>query len=177
MRKLWPGLVLMLVAAAATHFLVLKSIPSFVMSKARTAFQDRGMPVNYWVGSSRITTQTQTVVRPSPDLAYVVCLFDVSDGPVSISAPAWDAYGSLSIFDGQTNNVYVTSLKASDAAPTGVIVAKNRYSEPGGNANGVPIVMIKGEGLALVRRLAPTADAYASASELIAPAKCEKFGE
>jgi len=176
MRRFIPGLIILVIAAAVTHFFVLKAIPSFVMSKARSAFQDRGMPLNYWVGSSRITPQTQTVVRPSPDLAYVICLFDVSDGPVSISAPAWDEYGSLSIFDGQTNNVYVTSLKASDAAPTKIIVAKNRYSEPGGNANGVPIVMIKGEGLALVRRLAPTEDAYARASELIAPAKCEKLG-
>ncbi len=175
MRRFIPGLVMLIIAAAVTHLLVLKASPSFVMSKARSAFQEGGMSLNHWVGSPRITPQTQTVVRPSPDLAYAICLFDVSDGPVSISAPAWDEYGSLSIFDEQTNNIYVTSLKASDAAPTRILVAKNRYSEPGGQANGVPIVMIGGEGLALVRRLAPTAEAYARASGLVAPAVCEKF--
>ena len=177
MRRFIPGLVILVLTALVTHFLVLKAIPSFVMSKARTAFQERGMPLHHWVGSSRITPQTQTVVRPSPDLAYVICLFDVRDGPVLISAPTWDAYGSLSIFDEQTNNIYVTSLKTSDAAPSQIVLARPGYSEPGGTTNGMPIVTMKGEGLALVRRLAPTVQAYERASGLIGEAKCEKFGD
>ena len=176
MRHLWLGFAIFAVAAFGTHYLVLKAIPSFVMSKARSTFQERGMPLNYWVASSRITPQTQTVVRPSPDLAYGICLFDVRDGPMLISAPTWDEYGSMSIFDDQTNNVFVTSLKTSDAAPTGIVVARPGQ-DLGAAVSDRPVVTLKGEGLALIRRLAPTAQTYASAADLIAAAKCEPMTE
>jgi uncharacterized membrane protein len=50
----------------------------------------------------------QPVVRPSPDLAYSSCPYDLSNGPIAIDvAPVPGRYTSLSIFDAATDVIFV----------------------------------------------------------------------
>ena len=142
------------------------------MGKAQSMLESQGAPQYQWVASPRQTPQTQRIVRPSPDLSYAICRFDVSDGPVLITAPGWDGYGSLSVFDDQTNNVFVVSLDGED---TSVIL--NSASSPteysGDMASSVNTIKVKGTGIALIRRLAPTDDAHEAAAKLVAGARCD----
>ena len=147
------------------HLFVLTSLPSFIMGKAHQTFEAQGIPENVFVASPRQTPQTQRIVRPSPDLAYAICRFDTTTGPVFINAPAWDGYGSLSIFNSKTDNVFVANL-GPDSDFQGIEVRRPAEN----NREGA--LKLDGRGIALIRRLAPTQDQYDAAADLVAQASC-----
>ncbi|MDJ0920235.1 MAG: DUF1254 domain-containing protein [Henriciella sp.] len=169
MRWMVSCLVLV-ISAVVTHYFVLTSIPGFIMTKAHETFEAQGLPVNTWVASPRQTPQTQRIVRPSPDLSYAVCRFNTEDGPVRISAPIWDGYGSLSIFNDQTDNIFVGGLSQGSGFE-GVVAAGP--DGPSVGPNGEPVVQIEGWGVALIRRLAPSEDRHVQAAGLVSGAVCE----
>jgi len=55
------------------------------------------------------THESRSVVAPSPDLLYALCVFDVSAGPVRISARRPQGYWSLSLYDGNSDNFFRTN--------------------------------------------------------------------
>lgn len=167
------------ITAFGAHYFTIRAVPGFIMNKVQSTFEAQGLPLNRFVASPRQTPETQRVVRPSPDLSYAVCRFDVSDGPVVISAPAWDGYGSLSIFDDQTNNVFVASL---DGKAASVILHKQGEApEVSGRGSvgyvseGHATLQISGAGIALIRRLAPTDELHELSTARVADAICKKI--
>ncbi|AXE65383.1 hypothetical protein BBF93_14995 [Hyphomonas sp. CACIAM 19H1] len=174
MRAFLTGLAAFAITFLIAHFVVLSALPGKIMSTVRGQMVERGMPVHAWAMSPRVTPESQPVVRPSPDLAYAICLIDLSNGPVELSVPAWPEYGSLSIFEADTDNVYAGSLDARAEGTPGirrVIVALEgqdlyQYGEA------EQVIVSKPEALALIRRLAPSQAAYEAAAALIPASRC-----
>ncbi len=168
------GFATFVIGFAAAHFIALNALPGYIMSTARDRLVGGGIETHTWNMSPRVTPQTQTIVRPSPDLAYAICLIDVSAGPVVLSVPTWPEYGSLSIFDADTDNVYAGSLDARlpDAPGTRrIIVALAGQTVEA--ADGVDVVTVKQpEALALIRRLAPSQGLYDAAAALVPISTC-----
>lgn len=154
------------VIAAAAHFMTLQAAPGFIMGRAMEAMKQRGVPLHAFILTPRTTPQTQTVVRPSPDLAYSVCRFDFSqlDGPLVVRMAAWDRYSSLSFFDAETNNFL--TLRGDGELREVVLHGPEMKAPDGARAPSA-------KGLILIRRLAPSRADYArvtgvSASDLCA---------
>ncbi len=174
MRPFLTGLAAFVVTFLLAHFVVLSALPGRIMSTVRERMADTGLPLHAWTMSPRMTPETQTVVRPSPDLAYAICLIDVSEGPVELSVPAWPEYGSLSIFEADTNNIYAGSLDARADGATGVrrviVALEGQDLYEYGDAE--QVIVSKPEVLALIRRLAPSQAAYEAAAALIPASRC-----
>lgn len=164
MRLIIP-LIVFVLSGVLGHFFVLTNIPSFIMGKAHQTFESQGLPENMFIASPRQTPQTQRIVRPSPDLAYAICRFDTISGPVFINAPTWDGYGSLSIFNSKTDNVFVADL-GPDSDFQGIEVRRAAEN----NREGA--LKLDGRGIALIRRLAPTQEQYDVAASLVSGATC-----
>ena len=64
------GLTALVAGLVAVHFAALYALPGYIMGKARSRFADAGLPVHAWQIAPRVSPQTQSIVRPSPDLAY-----------------------------------------------------------------------------------------------------------
>lgn len=178
MRSFLTGLVAFLVTFALAHFVVLNGLPGKIMSKVRDRMTSNGVPVHHWQTGGRAAPDNQTIVRPSPDLAYAICLIDLSDGPVEITAPSWNEYGSLSVFSARTDNVYAGSLDARVAGTPDmrrvVVALPDQDVSAAGEAD---VVRVKQpEALTLIRRLAPTDEAYAAAAALIPESSCGPLG-
>jgi|GEM_PF-2450290 len=153
MKKL-IAISLFVVAIITAHVLTLRSVPSVIMTKAIAAMGKRGIPEYKFVLSEPVTLETQTIVRSSPDLAYSICLFDLSNGPVFVSGAKWHGYGSLTIFDGVTDAVYIASLDAADTNISGsvVLTMDDKFI-----SKEHPVAILnKPKGIALIRRLAPS---------------------
>jgi uncharacterized membrane protein len=168
------GIATFIIGFAAAHAVVLNALPGQIMSKARERMTGSGIPVHQWQMSPRVTPQTQTIVRPSPDLAYAICVIDVTDGPVRLTVPTWPEYGSVSIFDASTDNVYAGSLDArlpdSPGTRTIIVALEGQTVEA---AEGVDVVTVKKpEALALIRRLAPSQGLYDAAAALVPVSTC-----
>jgi len=168
------GIATFVIGLATAHLIVLNALPGYIMSQARERMTGSGIAPHEWRMSPRVTPETQTIVRPSPDLAYAICVIDVTDGPVTLTVPTWPEYGSLSIFDASTDNVYAGSLDARlpDAPGTRtVIVALEGQTIQ--TAEGVDLVTLKApEALALIRRLAPSQGLYDAAAALVPVSTC-----
>ncbi len=153
----WLGAAaLFLVCVAAGHVLALRAAPEFIMSRAMAAMADRGVPLHGFVLSPRITPETQTVVRPSPDLAYSICRFDLAAAPggIRVRAGAYDGMSSISVFDDQTVNIATVRVEAEPAEF--ILTGQDTPADPA-----LPAIEPGSErGLILIRRLAPTAAAY-----------------
>ncbi|MEO1641743.1 MAG: DUF1254 domain-containing protein [Pseudomonadota bacterium] len=167
------AIILFGISAIGAHFLTLHLVPSVIMNATQTRLADQGLPPNQWAASPRMTPQTQTIVRPSPDLSYSICRFDVREGAVLIKAPGWDGYGSLSVFDARTNNVFVANLDGEDAGV--LLYHPNRPPKQEGrfySRQNEETIAFSGEGLALIRRLAPDAETHERAVDLVDQAVC-----
>ncbi|MEM8615554.1 MAG: DUF1254 domain-containing protein [Pseudomonadota bacterium] len=173
MRRWWMAIIVFAVAAIGAHFATVYALPGIIMDRAQAQLSERGADPYTWLASPQQTPQTQQIVRPSPDLSYAICLFDMADGAVLISAPAWEGYASLSVFDARTNNVFVTSLDGQDGRvllhnPAVPLIEEGRFYLKGDE----PVVTLKGKGLALIRRVAPGAQRHAAAESLIEESVC-----
>ena len=67
----------------------------------------------------RADASARTVVRPSPDLLYTACVFDVSERPLHITAPVQDSYVSIAGFAADTSNFFAINDAAVQPGPDG----------------------------------------------------------
>jgi uncharacterized membrane protein len=149
---------LALVLGAAAHAAIVFYAPSIIMDRAYKMIGQRGTPVHGFQLGPQMRPDTQSVVRPSPDLAYSGCRYDLALAPdgVRVRMAAFDGYSSLSFFDAQTNNFL--TLRGDGAVREVVLTRENSPSE---------------RGIILIRRLAPTDADYARVEQIAVNDECK----
>lgn len=128
----WLGpLVFGLILAAATAWAAIGAIPYGLMNVAMERLGQGG--INTMSHGNLATPARQPVVRPSPDLAYSTCPYDLSAGPLAIDvAPVPGRYSSLSIFDAATDVIFVRNDVEAGGKPFRIIVAREGQAVPAG---------------------------------------------
>lgn len=159
MRR-WVGpLLVLLVCAAVVHVVALRQAPGFIMTRAMEALAERGVALHRFTPPRRVTPQSQTVVRSSPDLYYALCRYDLSNPGMRLELRmgAWPDYQSLSFFDARTDNF--ATLRGTGKAVRVALLP------PGSAPADGAIVSPSAKGVILIRRLAPSAERFAAAAE------------
>lgn len=159
--KSWIGPVAVLLASAVgAHWATLQYAPSVIMDRALTTLKNRGVAKHAFTTPQRITPQTQVVVRSSPDLFYSLCRYDLSefDGTLKITMGEWPDYQSLSFFDGSTNN-FAKFRGTGKSVSVRLVRPDLEYLDPDA------VVSPTNRGVVLIRRLAPTQEAFDAAAE------------
>ncbi|MEH3099057.1 DUF1254 domain-containing protein [Sphingomonas adhaesiva] len=147
----WMGpallaLVVALVACQAT----LRRTPDVLMAAAERRLAKAG-GVNAFAHTPLATSRSRAVVRPSPDLAYSACVFDLSKGPVTVDvAPVPARYWSLSVFDARTDVAFVRNNLEAQGQPIRVTLVTPGQAAPAGYE---PVAVRGGHGVALIRIL------------------------
>lgn len=161
-----------LVIAILAHFAYVNAVPRMLMSVAMSRIA--GGERNAWRLAPRVTPDSRTIVRPSPDFAYSACSYDLSHGPVRIDVAPWDGYWSLSLYADNSDNFFVVDDREVEG---GVHVMLSR-SRPADNTDAsVRVVQSPSvRGIALIRRLAPNADAYNAAAVAARGDACASAG-
>ncbi len=173
MRSTFAPLTLAALLGAAAHFGILHYAPTFIMDRAYTMLGQRGTPLHGFNLAPRMTAETQSVVRPSPDLAYSACRFDLSSAPngVRVAMGQFSGYSSLSFFDAQTNNF--RTIRGNVEAQETVLL------RPAGGTPYAPVTEAEDvthspsqKGIILIRRLAPTEEEYVAAAKAAQGDEC-----
>jgi uncharacterized membrane protein len=178
MKRLVIPILIFIFAVIVGHVFTLKAAPAIIMKKAMQTMQARGLPLHKFVLGGRVTPQTQTVVRPAPDLVYSICLFDfsVTNRPLEIRAGFWADYGSVSFFDARTNN-FATVRVGVDGQNTDAkiyLITKDINKPMGGEVGSAQIITSPSErGLILIRRLAPSAEKYQQVQDVAKADLCQ----
>jgi len=118
-------LALALVVAVVTHLATVWLLPRVVMRvAARGMAEASGAGFNHAMFPPRADDTSRTIVRPSPDLVYAACAFDLSDGPLRIQATVpRDTYWSLSMFAGNTDNFFVVNDRGTTSRTLDLVLA------------------------------------------------------
>ncbi len=147
----WIGpLIVAVLAALAAWYTTLAAAPMVIMDRAWEQLAAQS-GFNRMAHGPLVTAESQFVVRPSPDLAYSVCAFDLTQGPLRVHAhPVPDHYWSLTVFDSETNVAFVESDRDSKGAPVEVILATADQTVPAGVRT---VTMPGAKGVALLRVL------------------------
>ncbi|WEK41821.1 MAG: DUF1254 domain-containing protein [Candidatus Sphingomonas colombiensis] len=150
MMRRWAGpIVLALVLGLITYYVTLSRTPQTLMAAAVSRLGKGGM--NSFTHAPLATSKSRAVVRPSPDLAYSTCPFDLSKGPLAVAVAAVPAnYWSLSVFQANTDVAFIRNNIETGGKPVAVVVAQEGQAVPAG----AEVVRVKGaRGVALIRIL------------------------
>ena len=152
MRRWLFRIVATLLLAAAFHVLTVVAYPRAIMLALAWKGKDLGQKSNMLYHGPRVTAASRTVVRPSPDLLFSVCAYDVSKAPLRISASVPDTYWSLSFFASNTDNFFVINDREVKANPAEIVLVGPgmSYKTPG---NAQVVTSPSNRGVALIRIL------------------------
>ena len=127
-------------------------------------------PENAFVHSPPTRADRQLVVRPSPDLLYSICVFDVSAGAVLVDVPPIARhYWSVSIFDARTDVAAVRSDRDTGGGPARLALVARGQAAPAGY-DAVPLAHPRG--IALIRVLVSGDDDVRAVDPLRQQASC-----
>lgn len=152
---------------------VLAMIPQWLMALAVARIAGQAGAINAFAHAPLVTAKSRAIVRPSPDLLYSSCPFDISAAPLLIDAtPVAAPYWSLSIFDAQTNAVFVRNDRAGPN-PVRVAVIAPGQAAPAGYA---PVRVKGARGIALIRILIDRSQPIAAIDAARRTARCRLAG-
>lgn len=127
------------------------ALSTFGLMEAAIRKVSAGAGVNVMRYGTLPTAANQPIVRPSPDLVYSTCPYDLSDGPVLVSmSPVAGRYSSLSIFDARTDVVFIRNDMQAKGKPFRIILARQGQKVP----SGAEVIRVNYDrGIALIRLL------------------------
>lgn len=171
-RWLFPVLIGVLLAVGA-YQVALVNAPRFLMSAAIRRVVAAGR-FNAMTHAPLATARSRAVVRPSPDLAYSTCVFDLTPGPVEVAVPSLPApYWSLSVFDARTDVAFVRNNRDARGRPIRIFIAGQSQPVP----RGAPVVRVTGaRGIALLRVLVEDRARFAPLDRARRAAGCRILG-
>lgn len=130
LRENWRYIVVVLAIAFGTYLATVALLPRLVMAVALNKMSSvHGF--NAMTHSPRATSAARAVVRPSPDLLYSACPFDLdkAGGMLRVHTDGMpNTYWSVSIFDAQTDNIF--ALNDSHARNGGIDFILKRSNTP-----------------------------------------------
>ncbi|MEK7661638.1 MAG: DUF1254 domain-containing protein [Pseudomonadota bacterium] len=144
-------LIITIVALAIGHFAYIFLSPYVFMGVAMKRLSNGWTMTNQFIQGPQTTMHSRQIVRPSPDMAYAACVYDLRNGPIHIRAAPWDDYMSISVFAANGDNIYSVNDRE---APNGVdfYLAKPTIVTRASNT----VYSRSSRGIILDRRLAPT---------------------
>jgi uncharacterized membrane protein len=128
----WIGpIIVALIAGVGGYAAALHWYPDVLMRIASHKLAGGETNTMYHAGLTR--AELQPVVRPSPDLLYSSCAFDLSDHPLRVTAaPVPGHYSSVSVYDSHTNVARIVNDEALAGRPKSFVLAREGQVVPPG---------------------------------------------
>ncbi len=155
---------LFLISVAGGHLIVFEAIPRLAMKATVAPWIAARGQANVALYPGLPNEQSRSVVLPSPDLAYVACAFDLSDGPVRVTVSIPETYWLASFFDMRTDTF--ATLGRSDLAGSDQILLATARQARSLEPSSAPTVIAPGRrGIVLVRMFVPDRAEYGALRE------------
>lgn len=162
-----------LLAGLSGFWLTLNQVPGFIMSRATERLTADGVTTNMASHAPPVSETSRRVVRPSPDILYSICPFDLAHAPLLIEVP-WPedgSYASVSFYDANSNNFAVISDRDVETNFTTISLAHRFESYVPGEADQSVSAPTK-TGIILYRRIVSAADTTQVALQERAAFRC-----
>lgn len=128
MKKWIVGTVLgIIVVALLVHIIVVIQTPYIAMDMAEEKFD---IERNTLAHTGPPDENSREVVRPSPDLVYSICVYDVGENAILFTAPVPNSYWSISGYAEDTHNFFTVNNKDVKSNPARVLVVGEEIPQP-----------------------------------------------
>lgn len=152
MIRLLLWIIFTAVVAAGIHWVSVAYAPSIIMSRVLTVIE-RNSKDGIAFGD-RPTAESRQVVRPSPDLLYSTCVFDVSRSPLKITtATPTDTYWSVALYADNTDNFFVLNDTQAQGQPATILLIGQGQTVPNQQPGVIVVSAPTTRGLVLFRTL------------------------
>lgn len=172
-KQFFRWTVAVFVFAAGLHALTIYSLPSLIMDRAESRLLKAG-EMNAAIHAPRVNSDSRGVVRPSPNLLYSLCVYNLEAGPLRVSSPVPEGYWSLSIYNNNTDNFFVLNDRQAggDKVEFLLIGPESRADNP----NNLPLIDAPtNDGIVLMRSLIGDEGGFPELDALRKNATCESF--
>lgn len=146
------GLLLALGTGSAHLAVRVWQAPRAVMAKLETAVAEAAGGYNRCLHRRSPELRRRGIRRPNPDVLPTTVAFDLSQGALRLKGPVWSDYWSLSIYQHNSDNIFVINDEALDGGTFNIVVSLAPLELGAGTTN---VVSPTARGLVVVRRLVP----------------------
>lgn len=161
-----------LILAAVIHWIAVAFAPAIIMSRAMSVMGTKG--TNVITHSERATATSRRIVKPSPDLLYSQCVFDVSRRPLKITTAApTDTYWSVALYAANTDNFFVLNDTGAKGQPATIILMGPGQTVPPQPEGTHVVTAPSAKGVVLFRTLVNDDAREADLDQQRRAAKCE----
>ena len=171
----WRWIAGALLIAVIVHVASLLALPRLIMLRTMAAIT-RSAPANTIHYPPRPTASARGVVRPSPDLLYAICVYDLgaANGAVRVSTHDMpEGYWSVSVFDADTDNFYALNDRQAGAGSVDFLLMAKQASVSDGR---LPVVAAPTQrGIVLFRTLIDDEKHFAEIDAARHHADCEPY--
>lgn len=152
MIRLLRWLVFTVVLAVIVHVAAISLTPSVIMSRVMTVMEKNSKgSIGF---GERSTAESRQIVRPSPDLLYSTCVFDVSRTPYKVvTAAPTDTYWSVGFYADNSDNFFVLNDGQAKGMPTTIYIVGQGQSAPQKGADTIVVSAPTTRGVVLFRTL------------------------
>ncbi|MBW1880104.1 MAG: DUF1254 domain-containing protein [Deltaproteobacteria bacterium] len=168
MKGALPYLAAALVASVLVHLCTVMAVPYAVMLLLKVDTEAEPNRVHH---GPLVTAETRDVVRPSPDLLYSACPFDLSDGPLQVTARVPDSYFSISAFADDTDNFFVLNDQQIETVNVAIVLVTKDQDYTAKPAERV-VIAPSVEGVVIFRMLIEDRNALDEVFEIQRQADC-----
>jgi uncharacterized membrane protein len=172
-QRLWFYRALTLLATAVlVHLLAVWATPRAIMWVLMHAPSTRALNAyNQAAFTPPVDAASRSIVLPSPDLLYSICVFDVSKGPVRVSAhPQLPSYWSIALYGDNSDNFFVINDRTAGTQPVDLwlVSAQGSTASPAVPSGSQVVVTPSTTGLVLMRVLTGN---YETEKSVVEPAR------
>ena len=163
-----------LLAALGANVAVVAALPWLINAYVLHRVEQLTDGPNRAFHAPRPDATARGIVRPSPDLLYTACVYDLAAGSVRLSSPVPASYASISGFAADTTNFF--ALNDGDVAGAGARQLELYLADEGATdvPGGARVVHPPSRrGLVLFRTLIPNDSELAELRELQSRQRCE----
>lgn len=153
-------------ATSLLHVITVAVLPWLVMFRVQEATGDV-WGYNRMTRVEAVDAETRFIPRPDPHMAYSVCPFDLSKGPLRVVYGAMADHASVTAYGGDTENFL--TIAGAELTPGEVVLAT---PEQAARLDGPATVAPGQTGIVLVRRLVRTPDDWPEAERERASVSC-----
>jgi uncharacterized membrane protein len=129
----WKWIAATLLVAVVVHGASVFLLPRLIMIRTMVGIA-KPAGINAIMHTPRSTWRSRGVVRPSPDLLYSICVYDLSAANGGVRVSTHDApgtYWSVSVFDADTNNFHVLNDRQAKTGTDFLLIAAGTSVEAG----------------------------------------------
>lgn len=152
MMRWFKWIAFVAVVALAVHYAAVAYLPNVIMWRVTAAMAAKGP--NTITHGDRPTAASRAVVKPSPDLFYSYCAYDVSRVPLKITTAApTDTYWSVALYASNTDNFFVLNDGQAKGQPATIVLVGQGQVVPPQPEGTVVVSAPTAKGIVLLRTL------------------------